>query len=126
MIEISDPLPGSEPGYKTLHEIRLDGRYIGYIDVGYLRKEDIKMFKGLMKGKLKRELNIGQPFGVQLFIDYAKSGVSAAELGEDGLRKILEAMKKKFEGLDDRDISILELTTGKRNIIGRGDKLIPR
>ncbi len=122
MIEISEPLPGSEPGYKSLHEVRLDGKYIGYIDVGYMRKGDIKMFKGIMKGKLKRELKIGQPFGVQLFIDSAKSGVSASELGEGGIRKILEVMRSKFEGLEDRDVSILELNIEKKKILGRADK----
>lgn len=127
MIEISDPLPDSEIGYRTLHEVRLNGKYIGYLDVGYLRREDIKLFRGLTKGRLKRQLKPGQPFGVQFFLDRVKSGVSAVELGEEGIRKILEAIKNKFEGLKDQEITVLELCAGKKNILGRGDRLqIPR
>lgn len=118
-IEISEPLPESELGYRTLHEIRIDGKYVGYVDVGYLRKEDIKTFKGLTKGKLKRHLKPGQPFGVQLFINSVR-GMSADELGTEKIKEIVECLKAKLKGLDDRDLFIIELRADGKRIIGRG------
>jgi len=60
MIEISDPLPGSEIGYRTVHKIFLDSDYVGYVEAGYLTKKDIKTFEKYTK----RKLAVGQPFGV--------------------------------------------------------------
>ena len=114
MIEISDPLPESSIGYRTVHKMTSDGKYIGYVDVGYLQEEDVKTFR-----RTKRRLRVGQPFGVQLFIDIEKSGVTASSLGRKGLAEIVEALETRFNGLEERDIYILELEGDRRKIIGR-------
>ena len=98
MIEISDPLPGSETGYRTVHNIFLNGDYVGYVEAGYLGKKDVKTFEKYTKRKLK----IGQPFGVQIFIDKMKSRVGADEIGNEGLLEIVTAVKSKLHGLEDR------------------------
>ena len=114
MIEVSESLPESKTVYRTVHNITSDGKYIGYVDVGYLQKGDLKTFR-----RTKRKLKLGQPFGVQIFIDVNKGGVDASELGRETLLEIVNVLKTKFKGLEERDIYILELYGEKRNIIGR-------
>ncbi len=118
MIEISEPLEGSNPGFRTLHEVLLDGKKIGRVDAGYLQKEDLKTFK-----RSKRRMKVGQPFGVQVFMDSAESGTTVSDLGFEGMKEMADRLKEKLIGLEDRDIYILEIATSKRNIVGRWDKL---
>ncbi len=118
-VEISEPLEGSKLGLRTIHNIYVDGRCIGYVDVGYLSKEDVKTFRKYTK----RKLRAGQPFGVQLFID-AQKGCSAKELGASTLIEIIREVKKRFAGLEDRDIYVLELTKdGRKKPICRGENI---
>lgn len=114
MIEVLEPLPESKTGYRTIHNVKSDGRYIGYVDVNYLQKKDVKAFR-----RTKRKLRVGQPFGVRVFIDKEKSGATASMLGRERLLEIAEALKAKFKRLEERDIYFLELDGDKRNIIGR-------
>lgn len=118
-VEISEALPESEPEVRTVHEIRLNGKYVGFVDVGYLRKQDVKTFQRYAKRKLKA----GQPFGVQLFIDASKSGITAKQIGLAGLQEIVKAVKTKFVGLEDRDIYVLEVVTGNKKPLGKGEAL---
>jgi len=119
MIEISDPLEGSEPGYRTFHDILLDGKKIGKVNVGYIGKEDLKTFK-----RSKRKLKVGQPFGVQVFIDSVEGKVSASDLGFGCLKELSDRLKEKLKGLEDRDIFIMEVTPSRKEIVGRWDKLL--
>lgn len=121
MIEISDPLEGSEPGIRSLHLILLDGKKIGRIDSGYIGKKDLKTFK-----RSKRKLKVGQPFGVQVFIDAAESNVSASDLGFEVMKELTDRLKEKLLGLEDRDIYILEIVSSKtaKQIVGRWDKML--
>ncbi len=114
MIEVSAPLPESTPRYKTIHRLTADGRYIGTVEVGYLQKKDLKTFR-----RLKRKLRAGQPFGVQVFLDVAQSGVTATSLGRDGLAALVTALTATFNGLEARDIYLLEAIGTKRRILGR-------
>ena len=118
-VEISEASPASEPGIRTVHEIRLNGEYVGFVDVGYLRKEDVKTFQR----SAKRKLSVGQPFGVQLFIDASKSGVTAKQIGLAGLQEIVRAVKTKFVGLEDKDLYVLEVVAGNKKPVGRGEAL---
>jgi hypothetical protein len=118
MINVSEPLPESTMGYRTIHHIKSDGIYVGFVEVGYLQKKDVKTFK-----RMKRKLRTGQPFGVQVFIDVEKSGVTASTLGREGLLELVESLKVMFKGLEERDIYILETFGQKRNIIGRATDL---
>jgi len=119
MIEISEPLSESKIGFRTRHDILLNGKRMGYVDVAYMQKEDINTFQKYTKRRLK----VGQPFGVQIFIDATKGDVRVSELGREGLREIVETVKGRFSGLEERDIYILELDGGKKNIIGRASNL---
>jgi len=114
MIDVSEPLPESTVGFKTIHHIKSDENYIGYVEASYLQKKDVKAFK-----RLKRKLKVGQPFGVQVFIDVEKSGVTASTLGKEGLLELVESLKTKLKGVEERDIYIMELLGKKRNMIGR-------
>ena len=118
-VEISEALPESEPEIRTVHEIRLNGKYVGLVDVGYLRKQDVKTFQRYAKRKLKA----GQPFGVQLFIDAAKSGITAKQIGLASLQEIVKSVKTKFGELEDRDIYVLEIVTGDKKPLGKGENL---
>ena len=118
MIDISEALPESKIGFNTVHNLLQDTKRIGYIDVSYLQKEDAKTFQRYTKRKLKA----GQPFSMQVFID-ASSGISAATLGSEDLKEIVNTLKEKFSGLEDRDIYILELDAGKKNIVKRASAL---
>ena len=118
MIDVSEPLPESTVGFKTIHHIKLDEKYIGYVEASYLQKKDVKAFK-----RLKRKLKVGQPFGVQVFIDVEKSGVTASSLGKEGLLELVESLKTKLKGVEERDIYIMELLGKKRNMIGRATDL---
>lgn len=119
MIRISEPLSESKNNFRTVHDILRDDKRIGYVDVGYIQKEDIKTFQKYTKRKLK----LGQPYGVQVFIDATKSGVKVRELGNIGLKEIIDALKGTFKELEEKDIYILELEGGKKNIIGRASNL---
>jgi hypothetical protein len=114
MIEISEPLPESTTGYRTIHNVKSEGRYIGYVEVNYLQKKDVKAFR-----RTKRKLRIGQPFGVRVFIDRKKGGVTASMLGRERLLELAATLKAKFKRLEERDIYFLELDGEKRIIIGR-------
>ena len=119
MIEISDPLPGSETGYRTVHNIFLDGDYVGYVEAGYLRKKDVKTFRKYTKRKMK----IGQPFGVQIFIDKMNSGTGADEIGDDRLLEIVTAVKRKLHGLEDRAIFLIEIDKERKKLIGKASDM---
>jgi len=119
MIQVSEPLPGSKNGFTITHDILLDGKRIGYVNVSYIGKDDVKTFRKYAK----RKIVAGQPFGVQLFIDAVHGPSSAKSLGKEGLREVVLALMEQFEGLEERDIYILELSIGGKSIIGRGSQL---
>jgi|GEM_PF-1843452 len=118
MIQISDPLAGSKDDTAT-HDIILDGKRIGYVNVSYLSKDDVKTFRKYSK----RKLAAGQPFSLHLFIDAVHGPVNAESLGREGLREITHALMEHFKGIEEKDIYILELKSGGKTIIGRGSQL---
>lgn len=117
-VQISEPLPGSKIELSTVHDVLLNSKRIGRVDVGYVQKNEVKSFQKYTKRKLKA----GQPFGVQIFIDIT-GGMRASDLGKEGLKEIINAVKEKFNGLEEKDIYILELDGSKKNIIGRASNL---
>jgi len=119
MIQISEPLTSSKDGLTTTHDILLDGKRIGYVNVSYINNGDIKTFRKYTK----RKLVVGQPFGVQFFIDTVRGPSSAKSLGKEGLREIVLALVEHFRGLEERDIYVLELNSRGKSIIGRGSQL---
>jgi hypothetical protein len=122
-VEISDPLPNSQPELRSLHNVSIDGFHVGQVEVNYLGKEDVKLIRGLAKGKLKRKLEVGQPFCVRLMVDAVK-GIPVSKLGKKGLFALVDALKNKFVGLEDREIYVMELLpNGEKRIVGRGQDL---
>jgi hypothetical protein len=121
MIEISEPLSGSELGYRTRHDILLRGKRIGYVDVAYLQKSEVKAFR-----RTKRKLRVGQPFGVRLYIDAVQGGTAADDLGHEGLVDLVNAVMAKFKGLDGRDLYLLELGKNGKTALGRASNLAAR
>jgi hypothetical protein len=119
MIQLSEPLAGSKDSLTTTHDILLDGKRIGYVNVSYIGKDDVKTFRKYTK----RKIVAGQPFGVQLFIDAVRGPLNAKSLGEEGLREIVLALVGHFKGLEERDIYILELNSSGKSIVGRGSQL---
>lgn len=118
MIEISEPLPQSKAGILTVHDMFSDGKRIGHTEVGYIQENEAKTFRKYTK----RKLSVGQPYGTQIFIDTKGSGVTADTLGKSDLSEIVTAMKK-FNGLEDRDIYIMELTDAGKKIVCRASEL---
>ena len=119
MIQISEPIHGSKDILTTTHDILLDGKRIGYVNVSYVGKDDVKTFRKYAK----RKIVAGQPFGVQLFIDAVHGPSSAKSLGKEGLREVVLALMERFKDLEEKDIYILELSSGGKSVIGRGSQL---
>ncbi len=119
MIEISEPLPQSNAGVLTVHDIFSDGKLIGHVEVGYIQENEVKTFRKYTK----RKLSVGQPYGTQLYVDAKGTGVTAESLGTKGLLEIVTVLKTKFKGLEDRDIFILELTREGKKIVSRASAL---
>lgn len=119
MIQISEPLSDSKEGLTTTHDVLLDGKRIGYVNVSYIKQEDVKTFRKYTK----RKLAVGQPYGLQLFIDAVRGSSNAKSLGKEGLREIVLALMGRFKGLEERDIYVLELNSGGKSVIGRGSQL---
>jgi hypothetical protein len=119
MIEISEPLPESKVDLRTVHDILLDGKRVGHVNVEYIQKDEVKTFRKYTKRKLK----VGQPFGVHVFIDAVRNGVKASDLGKDGLLKLIDALIEKFRGLEKRDIYVLELNENGKEIVGKASEI---
>ena len=107
MIEISAPLPNSKPGFMTLHDLLRNGERIGYSEVTYLQKDNVKAFKKYAKG---RKLSAGKPYGTRVFIDTKEAHITSAELGNSGLLEVATRAKEKYGGLEGRDLYLRELT----------------
>ncbi len=117
-IKISEPLSNSEIGYETFHDIILNGKNVGQVSVQYVTKDDVKSFK-----RSKRKMKVGQPFCVRICIDATKGGMKISDIGKDRMLQVVEAVKKRFQGLEEKDIGILELCNGRKNIIGNVSNL---
>ncbi|MCJ7634100.1 hypothetical protein MUP77_17150 [Candidatus Bathyarchaeota archaeon] len=89
------------------------------MNVFYISEDEIKTFRKYTK----RKLTVGQPYGVQVFIDAVKGPLNAESLGKEGLNEIILALKERFKSLEDKDIYVLELNSGGKTVVGRGSKL---
>ena len=119
MIQISEPLSGSKEESEK-HDILLNGKRIGYVNVSYIQAEEVKSLRKYTK---RKTLAIGQPYSVQVSIDVVGGPINAENLGKDGLRDIIAKLKENFKGLEERDIYITELNARGRTIVGRGSQL---
>ncbi len=117
MIQISDPRESS-PSIKSVHDIAMDGERIGYVNVNYIQSNEVKTYRKYTK----RKLSVGQPYGVQVFIDAVSGRISAQTLGREGLRTLVAALKEKLKGLEERDVFILELNNRGKTVVGRGSE----
>jgi predicted RNA-binding Zn-ribbon protein involved in translation (DUF1610 family) len=103
---VSDALPDSDPGLQTRHTLTWEGQDVGTVIVEYAQKADKKAFKRL------RKLRVGAPFKSKVMIN-------EVSLENDGHLEIARVVKRKFKGLRERDVYIIEKTGGQQNLVGR-------
>lgn len=110
---ISEALPESKAGYRTAHNITLDGRIIGSLSVEYAQKEDVEAFKKM------RTLHVDEPFRGTIKIDNKEN----VDTKTEDVQEVVKVVKRKFKGLRDGDIYLIEIKGGHKNIIGRASQL---
>jgi hypothetical protein len=110
---ISDPLPASQEGYRTQHNLSLDIQEIGTISVEYAGPSDVKAFKRI------RKLRKGDAFKVTITLDTPR------ELKTEDYQEIAKRVRRTFKGLSNQDIYITAMRDGKRKVIGRANTLLP-
>lgn len=107
-IEISESLPESKPNYRTSHNIFLDGRCLGSLIVELAQEEDAEAFKRLKK------LRVGDPFKCMITMAMEGTGVE-----DEDFMEIAKVVRRKFKGLEDGDIYIVEIKDGRKSFVGR-------
>ena len=112
-IEVSEALPESKTGYRTLHTISQENRSLGQVTVEYAQKEDVKAFKRL------RKLRKGEPFKATVTLVNADE----ASFKREDLQPIAKVVKKRFKGLVNQDIYLIEEKDGRKNVIGKASDL---
>jgi hypothetical protein len=112
-IEVSEALPESKVGYRTLHTISQEDRSLGQVAVEYAQKEDVKAFKRL------RKLRRGEPFKATITLVNAEE----ASIKSADLQPIVKAVKKRFKGLINQDVYLIEEKGGRKNVIGKASDL---
>ena len=117
-VEISEPQASSQPGFRTVHTLALNGKDVGRVVIEYLQGEDIKA-----SSKINRDLEVGDAFQARVFID-SSSGVTADQLVSKGLGDIVKAVKRRAKGLRERDIFIVSAEGSRERVIGRAENLV--
>lgn len=112
-VKISEALPESKEGLKTKHDISLDGQNVSQIIVDYAQKDDVEAFKKV------RNLKISEAFKGTLIKNTGK-----IELKNEDLQEMVKAVKKKFKGLKESDIYIVEMKDDHQNFVGRASSLL--
>lgn len=110
---ISDPLPVSQEGYRTQHNLSLDKQEIGTISVEYAGPDDVKGFKRI------RKLRKGDAFKATITLDTPR------ELKTEDYQEIAKRVRRTFKGISNQDIYITAMRDGKRKVIGRANTLLP-
>jgi len=113
MIVISEPLPDSREGYRTLHNIISDESKIGRVEVNYLQRDEAKSFK-----RLKRKLKVGDPFNVKVVFEAEDQPVT-----KDTLSAVIQAVVNSFKGLELRDIYVVKENKSGTEYLGKGSSL---
>ncbi len=112
-VEVSEALPESKIGYRTLHTISQENQSLGQVAVEYAQKEDVKAFKRF------RKLRKGEPFKATITLVNAEE----ASFKSEDLQPVIKAVKKTFKGLINQDIFLLEEKGGRKNVIGKASDL---
>jgi hypothetical protein len=94
MITISEPIPESKEGYRSIHNITSNESKIGTIEVNYLQRDEVKAFK-----RLKRKLKAGHPFNVKVVLN-AEDQLIAKNI----ISEVIKVAVDSFKGLESRDI----------------------
>lgn len=110
---ISDPLPVSQEGYRTQHNLTLDIQEIGTISVEYAGPNDVKAFKRI------RKLRKGDAFKATITLDTTR------EINTEDYQEIAKRVRRTFKGISNQDIYITAIQDGKRKVIGRANTLLP-
>ena len=68
-------------------------------------------------------MKVGQSFSARICIDATKGGMKVSDIGKDTMLQIVKVVKNRFQGLEEKDIGIIELCVGQKNIIGNVSNL---
>ena len=112
-IQISDAHVESEPSYRSHHTISREGKHLGQLIVEYAQKEDVKAFKRI------RKLRTGEAFKATITVEDVEGG----GLERKDVQEITKAVRRRFKGLRERDIYVVEIKNGRKNFIGRASSL---
>lgn len=107
-IEISKELPDSKPGFRTCHDVMIDGQYLGTLVVEYAQKEDVKAFKRL------RKLHVGDAFKCLITVSERDT-----ELKEEDILVMAKVLRRKFKGLKAKDTYVTEIREGSKKLLGK-------
>jgi hypothetical protein len=113
MIVISEPLPDSKEGYRSIHDITSDESKIGRIEVNYLQRDEAKSFK-----RLKRKLKAGHPFNVKVVLNAEDQLIT-----KDKISEVIQAAVNFFNGLEPRDIYVVKENKSGKEYLGKGSSL---
>ena len=113
MIVISEPLPDSKEGYRSIHDIISNESKIGRVEVNYMQSDEVKAFK-----RLKRKLKVGHPFNVKVVLD-----AEDQLLTKDTLSEVVQATVNSFKGLEPRDIYVIKENKSGKKYLGKGSSL---
>jgi ssDNA-binding Zn-finger/Zn-ribbon topoisomerase 1 len=117
-VEISEPQASSQPRFRTIHTLSIDGKAVGRVIIEYLQEEDVKAFS-----KINRDLKVGDAFQARVFID-SSSGVTADQLASKGLGDVVKVLKRRGKGLRERDIFLVAVEGGRERLVGRVENLV--
>lgn len=104
--QISEALPDSKPDIQSRHTMTWEGQDVGIVIVEYAQKAEVKAFKRF------RKLRVGTPFKSRVIMN-------DVSLENDGHLEIARVVKRKFKGLKDRDVYIIEKTADDEKLVGR-------
>lgn len=112
-VELTEDVTKSKPKFMNYFALSLDSQPLGYLQVEYAQKEDVKAFKRL------RKLRAGDPFKCTIALEHKMK----SDLQSNDFQLITKIAKKKFKGLRSRDIFLIEIVDGRKNLIGRASEL---
>lgn len=112
-VELIEDASKSKSNLMHHYALSLDSQSLGHFQVEYAQKGDVKAFKRL------RKLRVGDPFKCTIAIEHKKK----SDLKDNDFQLIVKIAKKKFKGLRARDIFLVEIVNGRKNLIGRASDI---
>ncbi|UCH37702.1 MAG: hypothetical protein JSV76_00535 [Candidatus Bathyarchaeota archaeon] len=112
-VGLTEDITKSKPKFMHYFALSFDNQPLGYLQVEYAQKDDVKAFKRL------RKLRAGDPFKCTIAFEHKRKD----DLQSSDFQLFAKIAKKKFKGLRSRDIFLIEIVDGRKNLIGRASEL---